>query len=123
MKLLALKLLKSKLGLRRLSLLPSQLTLIPIATYLYSKGIDKIESLDHNDIENTLTWLIIAKLGNGLVLDRDVIGAINIGLRYLSSDGRGMAFPSTGPHEVRVKLVIPYQGPAPLTELKLIKSN
>ena len=57
---LTLELLKSELGLRRLLLLPSQLTLIPIATYLYSKGIDSIESLDHNDIENILTWLIIA---------------------------------------------------------------
>jgi IS605 OrfB family transposase len=49
----------------------------------------------------------LARLSNGLTMDRDMIGAINIGLRYLSTDGRGVAFPSTGPHAARVKLVIP----------------
>ena len=39
-----------------------------------------------------------ARLSNGLTMDRDVIGAINIGLKYLSTDGRGVAFPSTEPH-------------------------
>ena len=55
----------------------------------------------------------LAKLGNGLVLDRDVIGAVNIGLKYLSSDGRAMALPSTEPHEVRMKLMTPYRGLTP----------
>jgi IS605 OrfB family transposase len=64
----------------------------------------------------------LAKLSNGLTLDRDVIGAINIGLKYLSSDGRSMAFPSTGPHAARVKLVIPSLGPTPQTELKIFTS-
>jgi len=67
--------------------------------------------------------LRLAKLGNGLVLDRDVIGAINIGLKYLSSDGRTMALPSTEPHEVRVKLMNPHQGLTPLTELKVMKTT
>ena len=40
----------------------------------------------------------LARLSNGLAMDRDVIGAINIGLKYLSIDGRGVAFPSTEPH-------------------------
>jgi len=40
----------------------------------------------------------LARLSNGLTMDRDVIGAINIGLKYLSTDGRGVAFPSTEPH-------------------------
>ncbi|MFZ8823222.1 MAG: IS200/IS605 family accessory protein TnpB-related protein, partial [Desulfurococcales archaeon] len=40
----------------------------------------------------------LARLSNGLAMDRDVIGAINIGLKYLSTDGRGVAFPSTEPH-------------------------
>ena len=61
--------------------------------------------------------LRLAKLGNGLVLDRDVIGAVNIGLRYLSSDGGWMAFTPTEPHEVRVKLMSPHQGLTPLTVL------
>jgi len=64
----------------------------------------------------------LARLSNGLTLDRDVIGAINIGLKYLSSDGRSMAFPSTGPHAAWAKLVIPSLGPTPLTELKTFTS-
>ncbi len=65
--------------------------------------------------------LRLAKLGNGLVLDRDVIGAINIGLKYLSSDGSPMALGSTESHEVWVKLMNPHQGLTPLTELKVLK--
>jgi IS605 OrfB family transposase len=64
----------------------------------------------------------LARLSNGLTMDRDMIGAINIGLRYLSTDGRGVAFPSTGPHAARVKLVIPSLGLTPLTELKIFTS-
>jgi len=67
--------------------------------------------------------LRLAKLDNGLVLDRDVIGAINIGLKYLSSDGGWMAFTPTEPHEVWVKLMNPHQGLTPLTELKVMKTN
>ncbi|MEM1610999.1 MAG: hypothetical protein QXQ57_05075 [Sulfolobales archaeon] len=44
--------------------------------------------------------LRLARISNGLIMDRDVIGAINIGLRHLSSYGRDVAFPSTGLHEV-----------------------
>ena len=61
----------------------------------------------------------LARLSNGLTLDRDVIGAINIGLKYLSTDGRGVAFTSTGTHAAWAKLVIPSLGPTPLTELKI----
>jgi IS605 OrfB family transposase len=64
----------------------------------------------------------IARLSNRLIMDRDMIGAINIGLKYLKSDGRGMAFSSTEPHEVRVKLLIPHRGLTPLTELKIFTS-
>jgi len=52
--------------------------------------------------------LKLAKLSNGWVLDRDMVGALNIGLRALSSGGRGVASPSTGPHAVWVKLVNPH---------------
>jgi len=57
----------------------------------------------------------LARLSNGWVLDRDMVGSLSIGLRALSSDGRGVAFPSTGPHEVRVKLMNPHQGPTQTT--------
>ncbi len=66
--------------------------------------------------------LRLAKLDNGLVLDRDVIGAINIGLKYLSSDGGWVVFTPTEPHEVWVKLMSPHQGLTPLTELKVLKT-
>ena len=67
--------------------------------------------------------LRLAKVGSGLLLDRDVIGAINIGLKYISSDGGRVAFAPTGPHAVRVKLVSPHQGLTPLTELEISRSN
>jgi len=43
-------------------------------------------------------------------LDRDLIGAINIGLRYLNSNGSPMALGSTEPHAVWLKLMIPHLG-------------
>jgi len=61
----------------------------------------------------------LAKLSNGLTMDRDMIGAINIGLRYLSSDGSPVALGSTGTHVARVKLVIPSLGATPLTEIQI----
>jgi putative transposase len=56
---------------------------------------------------------------DGRIVERDVVGAINIGLKYLSSDGSPMALGSTGVHEVWVKLMIPHRGPTPLTEIPL----
>jgi putative transposase len=37
---------------------------------------------------------------DGRIVERDVVGAINIGLKYLSIDGSPMALGSTGAHEV-----------------------
>jgi len=56
---------------------------------------------------------------SGRVLERDVVGAINIGLKYLSSDGSPVALGSTGTHEVRVKLVTPHGGATPPTDLQI----
>jgi putative transposase len=56
---------------------------------------------------------------DGRIVERDVVGAINIGLKYLSSDGSPMALGSTGAHEVWVKLMTPHQGPTPLTEIQV----
>jgi len=53
----------------------------------------------------------------GSGLDRDAIGAINIGLKYLNSNGSPVALGSTEPHGVRLKLVIPHRGLTPLTVL------
>ena len=56
---------------------------------------------------------------DGRIVERDVIGAINIGLKYLSSNGSPMALGSTGAHEVWVRLVIPHLGLTPLTEIQV----
>jgi IS605 OrfB family transposase len=65
----------------------------------------------------------LARLSNGLTMDRDVIGAINIGLRYLSSGGSPVALGSTGTHAARVKLVIPSLGATPLTEIQIFTNT
>jgi len=50
------------------------------------------------------TTLRVARVRGGVV-ERDVVGAINIGSRYLNSGGRHVALASTGAHEVRATLV------------------
>jgi IS605 OrfB family transposase len=62
--------------------------------------------------------LRVAKV-SGRALERDVIGAINIGLKHLNTDGSLVALGSTGAHGVWVKLVNPHRGPAPLTEIQI----
>ncbi len=65
----------------------------------------------------------LARLSNGLAMDRDMIGAINIGLRYLKSDGSLVALGSTGTHAAWVKLVIPSLGATLLTEIQIFTNN
>jgi IS605 OrfB family transposase len=60
---------------------------------------------------------------NGGVLERDVVGAVNIGLRYLYSDVSPVALGSTGTHEVWVKLVNPHRGATPLTGLQVFTNT
>jgi len=62
--------------------------------------------------------LRVAKV-SGRALERDVIGAINIGLKYLNTNESPVALGSTGTHDVWVKLVNPHRGAAPLTEIQL----
>jgi len=56
---------------------------------------------------------------SGRVLERDIVGAVNIGLKYLNSDGSPVALGSTGAHEVWVKLMSPHRGSTPLTEVQV----
>jgi IS605 OrfB family transposase len=63
------------------------------------------------------------RLSNRLTIDRNVIGAINIGLKYLKSDGSPVALGSTGTHAARAKLVIPSLGPTPLTEIQIFTNT
>jgi len=62
--------------------------------------------------------LRVAKV-SGRALERDVMGAINIGLKHLNTDGSPVALGSTGAHGVWMKLVNPHRGPTPQTCLKL----
>jgi len=64
------------------------------------------------------TTLRVVRVCGGVV-ERDVVGAINIGLRYLSSNGRPVALASTGAHDVRAMLVTPHGGATPLTVLQV----
>jgi IS605 OrfB family transposase len=66
--------------------------------------------------------LRVAKVG-GRVLERDVVGAVNIGLKYLNSDGSPVALGSTGIHEVWVKPVSPHRDPTPLTEIQVFTNT
>jgi len=66
--------------------------------------------------------LRVAKIG-GRALERDVVGAVNIGLRYLNSDGSPVVLGSTGAHGVWAKLVIPHRGPTPLTGLQVFTNT
>jgi IS605 OrfB family transposase len=62
--------------------------------------------------------LRVAKVG-GRVLERDVAGAVNIGLRYLNSDGSPVALGSTGAHGVWATPVSPHRGLTPLAEIQV----
>jgi IS605 OrfB family transposase len=64
------------------------------------------------------TVLRVAWVG-GRALERDVMGAINIGLKYLNPDGSPVALGSTGARGVWVMLMNPHRGPAPLAELQI----
>ena len=61
---------------------------------------------------------------NGVVWERDEVGAVNLGLKYLKKIlkqmGGVVAYPSTKAHEAWVKLTNPYQGLTPLTEIQLL---
>jgi transposase len=65
------------------------------------------------------TALRVARVCGGVV-ERDVVGPINIGLRCLSSNGRPVALASTGVHDVRAMLATPHGGATLLNCLQLI---
>jgi hypothetical protein len=65
----------------------------------------------------------LERLSNGLTIDRNAIGAINIGLKYLKSGGSPVALGSTGTHAARAKLVIPSLSATPLTEIQIFTNT
>lgn len=86
----------------------------PLVTRFAAKGVRRVKVVK--------LVLRIASV-NGRVLERDAVGAINIGLKYLNSDGSPMALGSTDTHEVWVKLVSPHRGATPLTELQVFTNT
>jgi IS605 OrfB family transposase len=82
----------------------------PLMTRSAVKGLKRVKVMK--------TVLRVAKIG-GRALERDVVGAINIGLKYLNTDESPAALGSTGTYEVWVKLMNPHRGATPLTELQI----
>jgi hypothetical protein len=56
---LVLDLLEQELGITSSRLLPSQTSLIPLATYFYARNINSLEELDKQDIKNMTYWFIL----------------------------------------------------------------
>lgn len=56
---LTVELLKRELGLGNSRLLPSQIPLIPIAKYLYTKGIDSLDGLEDSDVKSIVNWFVL----------------------------------------------------------------
>jgi IS605 OrfB family transposase len=78
------------------------------------KGLKKVKVVK---VALRVTWV------NGRALERDVVGAVNIGLKYLNSDGSPMALGSTGAHVVWAMLVNPRRGSTPLTGLQIFTNT
>jgi IS605 OrfB family transposase len=89
----------------------------------YTPSVTRIALRGGRRVKVIKIQLRLARLSNGLTIDRNVIGAINIGLRYLSSDGSPVALGSTGTHAALVKLVIPSLGTTPLTEIQIFTNT
>lgn len=56
---LTVELLRRELGLGNSRLLPSQTPLIPIAKYLYTKGIDSLDGLEDSDVKSIVNWFVL----------------------------------------------------------------
>jgi IS605 OrfB family transposase len=82
----------------------------PLVIRTAVKGLRRVKVVK---VTLRVTWV------NGRVLERDAVGAVNIGLKYLNSDGSPVALGSTGAHGVWVKLVNPHRGPTPLTGIQV----
>jgi hypothetical protein len=57
---LVLNLLEQELGITNSQLLPSQTPLVPLATYFYTRNINKLEELDGQDVQNMVNWFVLA---------------------------------------------------------------
>jgi len=57
---LTINLLKNELGISNSRLLPSQIPLVTVATYLYHRNINSLEELEEHDIKNIINWFILS---------------------------------------------------------------
>jgi IS605 OrfB family transposase len=86
----------------------------PLVIRTAVKGVKRVKVVK---VALRVTWV------NGRALERDVVGAVNIGLKYLNSDGSPMALGSTGAHGVWGMLVNPRRGSTPLTRLQIFTNT
>jgi len=86
----------------------------PLVIRTAVKGLKRVKVVK---VALRVTWV------NGGVLEKDVVGAVNIGLKYLNSDGSPMALGSTGAHGVWGMLVNPRRGSTPLTGLQIFTNT
>lgn len=56
---LVIELLRRELGITNSYLLPSQIPLIPIASYFYNRNSNFLTDFDKEDIENIINWFIL----------------------------------------------------------------
>ncbi|MGQ4892881.1 MAG: GmrSD restriction endonuclease domain-containing protein [Candidatus Njordarchaeia archaeon] len=56
---ISIEILKDKLGITDSYLLPSQIPLVTLSTYLYHKNFSGINDIDPNEIENIINWFIL----------------------------------------------------------------
>jgi putative transposase len=89
----------------------------------YTPSVTRISLRGDRRVKVIKIQMRLERLSNRLTIDRNAIGAINIGLKYLKSDGSPVALGSTGTHASRVKLVILSLGATPLTEIQIFTNN
>ena len=89
----------------------------------YTPSVTRIALRGGRRVKVIKIQMRLERLSNRLTIDRNAIGAINIGLKYLKSDGSPMALGSTDTRAARVKLAIPSLGATPLTEIRVFTNN
>ncbi len=56
-------LLKEHFGIKSLEILPSQITLVPIAKFLYEAGVADLANLSDKELKNIEKWFVLANFG------------------------------------------------------------
>jgi len=88
---LTIELIKSKLKIKNADLLPSQITLIPIAKYFYNRNINTLNNLEKEDFDKIINWFILtnfngyysSKTNTKLQNDLDIVNNTSFPLEKL----------------------------------------